>query len=1734
MISSSWWASLKHGGLLIAPSRIAEHFPGTPVPLPSYLAERLRRDVTRLETGSAEVERALLDTVMEKICGLDEAPGARWTRGSDVAGQWSHRALTGEIVKPRRLWEGPNGALLPVFVDGEGRLGVGRGRRAVSRVIEWLRRAGRPIALLTNARQWRLIYAGLDHEAWAEWDVDLWFEEGRPGLQVDAFRMLLSPEALTPAKPGEPSRLVAAILDSRRGQAELSAVLGERVRLAVEVLIQSHGVALNALGSGVTPRDIYLAATRVVMRMIVVLFAEARELLPREDPVYYRSYGLEGLREALERAGTGSGAARLRHRFGAWPRLLALFRLVFEGSHHPSLPVPRYGGGLFAPGSAASPDPVLRALTVFEDPAHAPSDAAVLGILLLLCRSQVRVRQGKGSIAVEAPVDFSDLSCEYIGVLYEGLLDYELRRAGADDPYVFLAVGDEPALPLSRLETMDDSAMAPLVEKLKRKARLAVGTEEVSEEGDEASEDTDADRDEEEETAEDDSAAGVAVSTEPPQSLPAAEQDDAQQAMRKRAEAWARRAVSAGKLVPRPKSKNPETLREYERAVESTARSLVERVILPDEWFLVRWGGTRKGSGTFYTRPQLAVPTAQRTLRPLAYDPPVGAGGNRDENAPAAAWIPKSPEQILALTVCDPAMGSGSFLVASLRFLTSALFASLFHHGWLRREGDRLLVTASDGGRPAWFLEVVRDMPVEVEDAEQYLQARLKRHVVERCLYGVDLDSLAVELGRLALWVETIDRSLPFEFLDHKLKVGNALVGCWFDRFRDYPALAWEREGADSNHDRFVHHFREERVQRGKQKGAVRRSGDVWTHELERFETEKVKPALADWISGQRSLFDAVEGRTPEALHDEAVNLFEQMHALPIHETDARAVFYRDKILGSQALARLAEAFDTWCALWFWPADQLDLAPLPATFETLAEPTRAVVRTLKGEHRFFHWELEFPEVFAASGGGFHAIVGNPPWEIQKPNSREFFSNLDPLYRTYGKQEALGKQREYFQRSARDERAWLQYCARFKALANWNRSVASPFGDGADDGERLNLGKGSAALHAAWRAKRAGRKGYADPAHPFRYQGSADINTYKMFLEQARALLRDGGLLGLITPSGVYTDKGSTDLRVLFLTRCRWRWLFGFENREGIFNIHRSFKFGPVIIQKGGTTEAFRTTFMRRRLRDWEEAERHAILYSRLQVERFSPRTRAILEIRDRRDLEVLEKIYANSILLGDKGPDGWGIRYATEFHMTNDSDLFPPRPKWEEKGYRRDEYGRWIKFRRQSPDARHAADPGWIRLADGSGFVHEDDIEDIALPLYEGRMIGQFDFSQKGWVSGKGRGAVWREIPWEAKVVEPQYLMGIRDLLDSGKGYPHPKIAYMRISSATNSRTTIATYLNAFPAGDSVFFFRSTSHSAMDCLAIVGFFNTLVFDYQARNRLGGLNMSEFVMIETVLPRRTALAATSGGVLRAVGSLSLCARSFAGDWLRLAPFSAQDQTTWKNLWAVTPHERLRLRCFLEAVVAELYGLEWEDLAWILRECDYPAESLRDKAFRRTFDPKGFWRVDKEKDPELRHTVLSLVASRNLQEMIAAQGGDRERGIEAFCRQNDGDGWMLPEALRLSDLGLGHDERAKEPQPVRERLGERFLPWQLEQSAAESWTECERHARNLLGPDGFARLQAELRGEAFVGEREPLTKVAEPSAEYSGGPGAQRRLFPGEPTLFGNSQEDPPRRGKRRRP
>jgi hypothetical protein len=1819
------WTQLRHGGLLLDPARQRRIAEQKPAALSPWVERELRRRAAAIFDGGPSAAAADIGAfvafVLETICGFDADTGT-WQRGAAVGSEWGRRAITGETVKPRHLWRDGQGSTVPVFIDVETRIGIGRGRKAASQVLQWLRGGDQRLALLTNGRQWRLIFAGLDIDAWCEWDADLWFDEGALSEQVEALRTLVQPALwtrptassdrgdegaiVTVAASGianAPTPLEQAILDSRKGQADLSTVLGERVREAVELLVQGHGEAFRRQESGadsaqesgadsatdvrlisnvdlgIDPADIYRAAVRVVMRLVVILFAESRDLLPRDNTLYHDSYGLGGLIEELEKT-AARGSARLARSYSAWPRVLALFRLVYEGSPHPALPVPAYGGELFAPGDPDASDGPSRALAVFERACFAREvlpDRDVHRMLHLITRTRVKLRQGRTNTWVAAPVDFSDLSSEYIGILYEGLLDYELKTAPAGDPVIFLNVGNAPALPLSRLEAMDDTAIAGLLESMKQAAAPDPGDEEEASSEQAADEDADEDA-----VAEDDNAA----STDEPEEAPdepsivaatpedtssaevagsdddAADVTDERHVTRTRAEQWARRAVAVGKLVRLARGAlTPEKRLAHEDALARAARGLVDRVVLPGEWYVVRWGGTRKGSGTFYTRPGLAVPTVQRTLRPLAYDPPSGAGGLPDRDAPASAWVPKPPEQILALKVCDPACGSGTFPVAALRYLTEALYESLHHHGRISEQGERALVhlieppvqtepPASLAGANVAEEHLGHELlPCRTDDEtfEPRLKALLRRHVVERCIYGVDLDPLAVELARLSLWIETMDRELPFSFLDHKVKCGNALVGAWFDTFRHYPVMAFKnREGGDKAHSNGVHFAKDAR---GK--------------ELKAFVKDVLTPDLRDFLIGQLRIHDAAElADKAKAVHDGALATLARLHDLPVQDAAERARIYRDELVGSPAYRQIKEAMDLWCACWFWPADRLDEAPLPTTLAAPPEPAVALATRIAAEKRFFHWELEFPDVFRAAGAGFDAVLGNPPWETLQPNSKEYFSNIDPLYRSYGKQEALRKQTGYFAYEPA-ERDWLDYNTDFGCSSNWMKYAASPFGDpahGAPGADRFAVSRGgdNAFMHARWSEVRAVSHGYADPRHPFRHRGEGKAYTYKLFLEQAHALLRPGGRLGFIVPSGLYSDHGTGELRELFLDHCRWEWLFGFENRDGIFDIHRSFKFNPVVIEKGGRTAAIRTAFMRRALEDWEHAEEFAVPYTREQVERFSPKSRAIFEIQSARDLEILEKIYANSVLLGDDGPDGWGVKYAQgDFNMTSDSKLFPPRPVWEAKGYRPDEYSRWllgrwrpmaelwhelgidvgseavvnpgsdpaVNFRcvvpaeieleewlfdsaagpeRRQAEAQlvhgHLLKPGdvartpWrLRCAqppydvlpipradipagiilsrDADAWIREDEVDDVALPLYEGRMIGQFDFSQKGWVSGKGRSAVWRDIPWEHKQIEPQFLMAATEYAerDVVKGR-HFKTAIMDVTSSTNSRTVVAAALDGVPCGHKTPTL-TMERTAADTLVLTAILNSFAFDYLIRLKLGGNSLIWSVLAETPASDRTS----SVRLLKSHASgLALPAAKYGPAWTRDASGAA-----WRSSWSLGNAHRIRARASLDAVCLGLFGADSNDAAHVLAGCDH--HNVRTAAL----DAKGFWRVDKDEDPELRHTVLTLVAFHDLEEKIRACGGDRDAGIEAFLSQNHGEGWMLPETLRLANYGLGHDERAKHPQPVASRLGPRFYDWQLAQSAEESWRECHLHARNLLGEQGYRALLDEIaareRGE-----------------------------------------------------
>jgi hypothetical protein len=220
------------------------------------------------------------------------------------------------------------------------------------------------------------------------------------------------------------------------------------------------------------------------------------------------------------------------------------------------------------------------------------------------------------------------------------------------------------------------------------------------------------------------------------------------------------------------------------------------------------------------------------------------------------------------------------------------------------------------------------------------------------------------------------------------------------------------------------------------------------------------------------------------------------------------------------------------------------------------------------------------------------------------------------------------------------------------------------------------------------------------------------------------------------------------------------------------------------------------------------------------------------------------------------------------------------------------------------------------------------------------------------------------------------------------------------------------------------------------------------------------------------------------LVRHAARLTFTHPMFAAEWLRLRQIiQGVGGTPWMAHWAITAGERLRTRCMIEAVVAELYSLSLEDMQFILTIDEN--------------DPIGFWRVDQDLPVEQRLTSLTLKAFEHLTQV----------GLEEFCRQ----GWELPEYARTFD-----------------RPG--VKSW----TPTEDWSDCERHARNILGDEGFTRFMSGLSSEAEVQSSPETAHVAERAPSYGTGAfGAQRRLFSGEPTLFGDPMEDPPARPKRKR-
>lgn len=1433
----AWWGELRHGGLLLAPALLDELLPEERA-LDERAYDRLRTawlafDAALYGAGAiGTARREFARALWEDFLGL-----RGWERGSAIRPEHKATAATGERLRPD--WVLPDGDAPPlvllVFDDGD-RLGVGRGRRAHARLVELLRATGAALGVLTNGRQLRLVHAGPDFDAWAEWDAQTWFDEGPGRETLRGLATLLGEQG--EGDYAAVRRLIAAIRDSRTRQGDLAQVLGEQVRRAVEGLVTEADRALAADSAlrdalwtdprtGHALRDddahhaLYQAATRVVMRLVLLLYAEARDLLPASVEAYHDSYGVEALYRTLHEAAQ-EGADSADHQ-GAWLRLLALFRLVYDGSPHPDLPVRAYGGQLFRPGDRGSHDATLRALAVLEE--SRPTDAAVARLLRLLKVGKVKVRAGRGARWVAGAVDFGSLRTEYIGIVYEGLLDYELRRAPPDDPIVVLDVGRQPSLPLSRLRRLGPVELKELLKAFSKEASKAAGA------GDAGEEDADAEEvaaeveaaPEAEDGGEDEPAEEAPV-PDPvtPEAGEAARELDA----RTEALAWAREAAQLAGLVRKGRRGGDPT--EREREIDKAARRLLGTVIPPGRLYLVASGGLRKGSGSFYTRPALSVPLVHRTLEPLCYE----RAGDR--------LVPRTPAEILALKVCEPAMGSGSFLVGALRYLVEALARSLEHHGKIRPVAEREVIVTLPFGEPARGREEDELLPLPREDDRfpQALRARLARHVVERCLYGVDRNPMAVELARLALWLETLDRDLPFEYLDHKLKVGDSLVGCWLHLVEDYPVRALDREGGDGA-----------KGERTKWLGA-------------QFKAAKQQlPDLIRKMGGASTFFDEV-ALPPADLVARVRERFEALHDL---DRDERERAYAE-LLASDEYGALKRAMDTWCALWFWPAGD-DRLPLPRDWGKPSEETLAVATALSDHHRFFHWELEFPDVFRPDRAGFDAVLGNPPWEIAKPNSQEFFSRLDPLYRTYGKTEALARQAELFTDVPGLEYEWIAYQAQFKSLTGWVRAAGTPFD------VSLGAGKAAEGLVDGWAQRRRGRAHLAGRDHPFRLQGSADLNTYKMFLEAAHHLARDGGRLGFLVPSGIYTDKGAAELRRMFLEKCRWEWCYGFENRQRVFPITALWKFVALVIERGGTTGGLRAAFMRHDVAEWERPDGHVVELRVDDIRRFAPNTGSFLELKSDRDLTIVERVYGNHLLLGAV-MEREGGTYRREFDMTNAAKHFTSRVRLVAEGI-------------LDPDD-DLRDPRARARLRAAGY----------LPLYEGKSF----FMHDPYYAGRN-----------ASVSKAVAVATVRRELE-GDTWRQPRLVFRDIARSVQQRTMTVALMPPAVHGNKAPTLDGLGPAAAPLAAILG---SLVLDYVTRMKVSAsLN---WFYVET-LP--IADAAPGSPFAARAADLVWRLNAIGADF----PTPAADPFT-------DPAARLAARLELDALVADLYGLHPDDLAHV---------------------------------------------------------------------------------------------------------------------------------------------------------------------------------------------------------
>ncbi len=774
---------------------------------------------------------------------------------------------------------------------------------------------------------------------------------------------------------------------------------------------------------------------------------------------------------------------------------------------------------------------------------------------------------------------------------------------------------------------------------------------------------------------------------------------------------------------------------------------------------------------------------------------------------------------ILDLKVCDPAVGSGHFLIAAAHRMARRL-ASV-------RTGD-------DEPSPKATREALRD-------------------VIGRCLYGVDVNPMAAELCKVSLWMEALVPGRPLSFLDNHIRVGNSLLGATPELISDgIPNDAFKPiEGDDKK--------------------------------LTNAYRKRNREERAAWESGQFSFFLGTLDRNLKVIERgyEQIEEGEEGSVVAVREKAARYAALQE----SKEMFHARRLADAWCAAFVWP--KREGAPDPITQQVFAELTQGAhavsgetekeIERIVKRYNFFYWHLAFPNVFGYKGG-FDVVLGNPPWEQLQFDPQEFFAASAPAIA------------EAQTTNARNQL--------IKALATEDPGLYAAYREGVRE-----LGGIKHFIHFSGR-------------YPLTSYGR--LNSAPLFAELCRSVVAPTGRVGLVVPTGIATDSFNQYFFGDLISTRTLASLYDFVNNAGLFPGvgHGRTKF--CLLTMTGIERPYpepEFAFFASYVADLADDGRRFTL-SAEDIALLNPNTRTCPIFRTHRDAEITTAIYRRvPVLVDENKKDGnpWGFSGLLMFMMNTDSGLFRTHEE--------------------------LATDGWE--LEGNYFIKQGK---RYLPLYEAKMFHQFDH-RYGDYSLRPEGSQDTELPRTpvalmqdpSHVVMPRYWVPERETEERlqnrwRRGW---LLGWRDITNATSERTVIASILPRVGCGNQTPLMFIDDVNSKEVSALIANLSAFAYDYPSRQKTGGshLNFYIYQQLPVLSPDTYSESAPweKSIILRDWLSPRVLELTYTA-W-DLQPFAADagfDGPPFR--W--NPERRFLLRCELDAAFFHLYGIERDDVDYIM--------------------------------------------------------------------------------------------------------------------------------------------------------------------------------------------------------